>query len=289
MALGEVGDRRNRCPGIRRTAQDRWFTRWSSLARRADLASLPARVQGSWSQRSRAAVIVVNDRCGRVRLRAYDASPRIAPSFRDAAGFRTPEDECRFDREHLRAEEANDLAAALARVDQSLQQCPDDVPTRTQFRFNTLIGLGRFDEARPLAEALLERPPSDPRGHASLTYAAGLAFLETGSPELAERWLLASRQLGNRSCAIERQLARAAIASLQPDLASQRFEAAYLCDGSRNPGLLIDAATWSVTAGQPERTRKLLARVRGEQPIGSPLERRVAQVEAQLERMGRPR
>ena len=151
-----------------------------------------------------------------------------------------------------------------------------------------LVDLGRFDEARPLAEALLEQPPADPRSHARLTYLAGVALLETGSPELAERWLLASRELGNRSCGIERQLARAAIASLRPDLASQRLEAAYRCGGGADPALLLDAASWSLYAGEPVRARKLLARIRSEHAPPAPLARGAAQIEAQMQRMGRP-
>jgi hypothetical protein len=203
--------------------------------------------------------------------------------------FRTPEDECRFlDRQVLRATEANDLTAALAQADLTLERCRDDVPTRTLNRFSTLVGLRRFDEARPLAEALLKSPPTDPRGHSGLAYLAGIAFLETGAPELAERWLLASRQLGNRSCDIETQLARVAIARLQPDRASQYFEAAYACTGSSDPTLLISAARWSLYAGQPGRAKKLFAQIRKDPVTAAPLERQVAQLEAQIARMGRP-
>jgi Flp pilus assembly protein TadD len=296
LAIGEIA-----VPGItgKYPLADRWLYHAlgaASLLAALIFAGLPwPRVQqgilvaaAGWC----AAVVALNEsvRAEYVSAQTMFRTEDRAVYFATPPEFRTPEDECRFqDREHLRAAEANDLATALARVDQTLQRCPDDVPTRKTYRFLTLVGLGRFDEARPLAEALLENPPADPRGHASLTYSAGIAFLETDSPELAERWLLASRQLGNRSCAIERQLARAAIANLRPDLASRRLEAAYLCDGSRNPGLLIDAASWSVVAGQPDRSRKLLARVWSEREPGSPLERGVAQVEAQMLGMARPR
>jgi hypothetical protein len=201
--------------------------------------------------------------------------------------FRTSEDECRFlDRQQLRAADAGDLTAALALADQALAQCRDDLPTRKLFRFSALVGLGRFEEARPLAEELLERPPGA-RGHARLTYLAGVVLLETGSPEPAERWLLTSRELGNQSCAVDGQLARAALASLRPDLASQRLEAAYACGGGADPWLLFSAARWSVYAGEPARARQLLARLGSDPRAAAALADSAAQLEAQMARMGR--
>ena len=203
--------------------------------------------------------------------------------------FRTAEDECRFlDRQQLRAADAGELATALTLADQALAQCRDDLPTRTLYRFAALVGLRRFEEARPLAEKLLEQPPADPRSHARLTYLAGVALLETGSPEPAQRWLLASRELGNQSCSVDGQLARAALASLRPDLASQRLEAAYDCGGGADPSLLFGAARWSVYAGEPARARKLLARIRSEPRAAAALADSAAQLEAQMARMARP-
>ncbi|HEY8153642.1 MAG TPA: hypothetical protein VII72_05890 [Myxococcota bacterium] len=296
LAVGEMA-----VPGIsgKFPLADRWL--YHALGAAALLAVLcfaklpwPRLQQGIlvaglvWS----AAVIAVNESVraeyvsGLTMLRTEDR----AVYFATPPEFRTPEDECRFlDRAHLRAAAAGDLATALERAEQTLARCPDDVPTRTSFRFHALMGLGRFEQARPLAEALLARPPADPRGRVHLTYLAGIAFLETGSPELAERWLLASRELGNRSCGVERQLARVAVASQLPELASQRLEEAYACDGSRNPGLLIDAASWSFYAGQPERTRRLLARIRGEHGADAGAQQSVARLEAQLGWMRRPR
>jgi hypothetical protein len=238
-----------------------------------------------------AIVIAVNES---VRAEYVSDSSMLATEdrstyFATPPEFRTPEDECRFlDRQFFRATQTGDLTSALAQADLSLERCRDDVPTRTLNRFTALVGLRRFDAARPLAEALVERPPADPRGHSILTHLAGITFLETGAPELAERWLLASRQLGDRSCDIGAQLARVALAKLEPDRASQYFEAVYACGGSRDPGPLIDAARWSVYAGQPGRARKLLARIRQERANDAPLERQVAQLEAQIARMAAP-
>jgi len=237
-----------------------------------------------------AAVVIVNEavRAEYVSGLSMLQTEDRAVYFATPREFRTPDDECRFrDRQHLRAAEANDLATALELATQTLERCRDDVPTRTLYRLSTLVGLGRFDQARPLAEALLESPPKEPRTHVRLTYLAGIALLETGSPDLAERWLLVSRELGNRSCGLDRQLARVAIASSKPGRASQLLEAAYACGESRDPTLLIDAARWSLYAGRPERARKLFARIREEHATAAGVERQVAQLEVQLARMGR--
>ena len=277
---------------------DRWLYHAlaaASLLAALAFASLPVRrvqpallaVAAAWA----AGVILVNEsvRAEYVSsLSTLDTEDR-AVYYATPPEFRTSEDECRFlDRQQLRAADAGDLTHALELADQALAQCSDDVPTRKLYRFGALVGLRRFEEARPLAEELLAQPPAYARSHARLTYLAGVALLETGSPEPAERWLLTSRELGNQSCAVDVQLARAALANLQPDLASQRLEAAYDCAGGADPSLLFGAARWSVYAGQPARARKLLDRIRSEPRTAAALADSAAQLEAQMARMGRP-
>jgi tetratricopeptide (TPR) repeat protein len=294
LAVGEIS-----VPGIagKYPLADRWLQHAlaaASLLAALAFARLPAPVQpavllvsAAWA----AAVISVNEpvRAEYVSTLSMLRTEDRAVYFATPPEFRTAEDECRFlDRQQLRAAEAGELATALELSEQALAQCRDDLPTRNLYRLSALVGLGRFDEARPLAEALLAKPPTDPRGHAHLAHLAGITFLETGSPEEAERWLLTSRELGNRSCGIEQLLARASLASLRPALASQQLEAAYDCGGRTDPGLLLSAASWSLYAGEPVRVRKLLARIQSEQPASAALASSIAQLEAQMARMGRP-
>ncbi len=174
------------------------------------------------------------------------------------ASHRTEQDECRFlDRKVVRALRAGDHAAVLDRSARLTARC-GETPERGHPVLSSLVTLGRFKEAEPLARRLMRAPPTDRRGHAAIARLAGQVFLRVGAPADAEAALRAAAKLGGASCRTLLALAEAQRAQAKLAPAGRQLVEAYRCGGRTDPSILLMAATLLLQAGEREPTARLL-------------------------------
>lgn len=147
--------------------------------------------------------------------------------------FRTGQDECNaHDRRIASALIRRELARAVALDDERQRQCDATVISLIN-RLSALTGLGRFEEARPTADALLRRTDFEPRQRAPASFLAGIIALETGDAPRAVELLANAARFGERSCALSFHRARAAMAVGNKLDAARHLEAAYECGRAR--------------------------------------------------------
>jgi len=176
--------------------------------------------------------------------------------------FRTFQDRCRAgDRTTARLLARGDARSALAASDARAPECPSDFV----FLFNRLSALttvGRFEDARVVADTLLRRTDGDLRTRPRAFYLGGLAALETGDAKLAEDRFRAATHLGFESCELLAQSARAAMILEHPLEGAQRFEDAFVCtkkSGKPQAILLRLASRAWTTAGRTSDAERALA------------------------------
>ena len=136
--------------------------------------------------------------------------------------FRTAEDDCRARERRVGAAIARGaVEEALSRLAAAHPGCADDDALRFDLA-SVLSRLGRFAEARPLAEALLAEGRVEPRFRGPLAYMVGVARLRTGDPAGGARALLLAKRAGVTACALHARLAECAQAD-GDDAAARRF------------------------------------------------------------------
>ena len=197
---------------------------------------------------------------------------------------RTSQDSCRkLDRRSVRYQLKGDPGRLLLSSKQAELECGQS-HGRTFNIVSALVETGRFEEAAPLARQLLRRRGGDSRGTASEHYLAGVIAMKVGDPGRAMRLLERAIALGLSSCKVHEHLANCALALRRPDRAALAAEQAYRCTGGAAPVTLLTAAELWLAAGQPERARGLLARLKAIRPMTSAFQARLREIESQLAR-----
>jgi len=201
-------------------------------------------------------------------LRAYYASDEALLDLEDhvfattPAKFRTLDDTCRANDRIIARQLARGEARSAIGTLERMTQCS---PTfdRQFNRLAALVAIGRFEEARPLANALVARTDGDARMRPRAFYLAGLAALESGDVRSAELRFAEAARLGFRACELLAQRARVAMMLEHPVEGAERFEQAYACtEQAGKPQrmfLLLAARAWN-EAGRPADAARVQSR-----------------------------
>ena len=172
--------------------------------------------------------------------------------------FRTDEDRCRFlDRKIVRALRRVDHQGVEAEVARAVAQCGQS-PERRHWLLSALVAAGRYEEASPVAAALIKQPPADRRGHGEVARLAGVTLRRTGKPAQAEALLRAAIKMGQRGCKLLVELAEAQRAQGKATLAARQLGQAFSCGGSKDASLLLAGATWALQGGDRETAQQML-------------------------------
>jgi tetratricopeptide (TPR) repeat protein len=182
----------------------------------------------------------------------------------------TLEDRCRANERAIGRAALDGRLEDVLRLDADAPEgCHEQAdPGKRHFnRLGALVKLKRFEEALPLAEALLRTPGMDTRERPALHYLAGVTLAASARPEEALKRFREAEDLGYVSCGLQREAAGVSIALSEWAEAARRFEAFHACvEGPGTTPILLDAARAWRAAGDAASAERVLRHAAQQSP-----------------------